>query len=443
MENGSHIEADWVSWLTQQFPTRWFEPSSTLSPQEQMHLLESRFDRFEKTVHHRYRTKRAFKGSHVIVGGTSGKGSCATFIAQGLVPHVSRVGLFLSPHVNTVRERFSIIDREAGLIYPEFDELSAIASDIAAQNPEASLFEALFLIAGQYFSKQACTYVVWEVGCGGRLDAVNALPHKEVSVVTNVQLDHTEWLGSTRAAIAHEKAPIFTNSQACLYGEADPNLIPIFEKYRQLGDSRAIPCDECLFACNDSGQVVAQLQNGSKTLPYWGLGSRKNLSLAHAVIQHFGFGTDGFVKAVSVPILKGRLELVSRNPHVLFDIAHNPHKLTDTLDVCQKWNHERKRCVLAFSELKDGFEMLRLASKTFHEIWVCSFKANQGRSSVPKSQLLSWVDELSSNAPVLVCDSVDQAMALAQSGLGTQDLLVVTGSTFLYREAISKCLVKE
>ncbi|HHO57676.1 MAG TPA: bifunctional folylpolyglutamate synthase/dihydrofolate synthase, partial [Oceanithermus profundus] len=154
--------------------------------------------------------ERAFRV--VLVGGTNGKGSTARALARVLQAAGERVGLFTSPHLLDVRERIEV---DGAAIAPEAldDLLVRLAPHLEASG--ASYFEALAAAALVYFAGQNVTTAVLEVGLGGRFDAVNAV-EPALSIVTNVDLDHTDWLGPTLAHVAREKAGILRPDRPAL-----------------------------------------------------------------------------------------------------------------------------------------------------------------------------------------------------------------------------------
>lgn len=158
----------------------------------------------------------------VIVGGTNGKGSTATFIAALLRARGERVGLFTSPHLVRYNERIRIDGVEAG-----DEELCAAFARIESLRGDTTLtfFEYNALAALQLFRSRAVTCMVLEVGLGGRLDATNIVD-ADVAVLCSIGFDHTDWLGDTLEAIAAEKAGIFRAGQDVVLGARDmPSLV--------------------------------------------------------------------------------------------------------------------------------------------------------------------------------------------------------------------------
>src|SRR5690606_10947485 len=153
----------------------------------------------------------------VIVGGTNGKGSTCTMLTQILLAAGRHVGTYTSPHLLRYNERVCIDGVEASDA-----ELCAAFAAVEAVRGEVSLtyFEFGTLAALHCFAQRKLDVIVLEVGLGGRLDAVNIV-EPQLSILTNVALDHMDWLGNTRAQIAFEKAGIFRSGKPAIYGERD------------------------------------------------------------------------------------------------------------------------------------------------------------------------------------------------------------------------------
>lgn len=157
----------------------------------------------------------------IVVGGTNGKGTTCAVLAGILQAHGLRVGLFTSPHLIEVRERF----RVNGAPIPREDVLR-VGKDVLKRygrpdsDPVLTFFELTTVIGAHLFKEFQCDVVVWEVGLGGRLDAVNTI-EPALTIVTCIDLDHEAYLGNTIEAIAAEKAALFRKDVPCIIGAQD------------------------------------------------------------------------------------------------------------------------------------------------------------------------------------------------------------------------------
>ena len=170
-----------------------------------------RLDRYLKHPH------KKFKSIHI--GGTNGKGSTAHMIASVFQSAGYRTGLYSSPHLLDFRERIKI----DGLMIPKQEVVDFIFNNQSYfEKNKFSFFEMTVGMAFWYFSKKQVDYAVIEVGLGGRLDATNIIT-PVLSIITNIGLDHTQFLGKTYAKIASEKAGIIKNGITIIIGEEDIN----------------------------------------------------------------------------------------------------------------------------------------------------------------------------------------------------------------------------
>ncbi|MFQ5637910.1 MAG: bifunctional folylpolyglutamate synthase/dihydrofolate synthase, partial [bacterium] len=162
--------------------------------------------------HHRFQC--------IHIGGTNGKGSTAAFLDSILRQSGYKIGLFTSPHLLEINERIQVGGQRIS-----DGEFSRRVSDMKSILTEkgCTYFEAVTAVAFQYFADAGIDIAIIEVGLGGRFDATNVV-HSLVSMITNVDLDHTEWLGQSRTAIAKEKAGIIKPDGCCLSGSEDKNV---------------------------------------------------------------------------------------------------------------------------------------------------------------------------------------------------------------------------
>ncbi|THF84736.1 bifunctional folylpolyglutamate synthase/dihydrofolate synthase [Deinococcus sp. KSM4-11] len=259
----------------------------------------------------------------ILVGGTNGKGSTAATLAAMLRASGLYVGLFTSPHLTRFTERFLVDGAELpeAVVQEALARLRPVAVEL-----EATFFEIVTALGVLLFAEAGVQVAVMEVGLGGRLDATNAL-NPELSVVTNVALDHTEILGKTREAIATEKAGILRAGRPAVTG-VDMTLLPTL---LQRG------ADVWAFGWHFGAQVQPLGWAGSdvtvstprQTLvfrtPLLGEHGARNAALAAVAAFRLGVSPDAIRQGAAATVWPGRLEVVSwRGGRVLLDGAHNP-----------------------------------------------------------------------------------------------------------------------
>ncbi|HET9200464.1 MAG TPA: cyanophycin synthetase [Dehalococcoidia bacterium] len=272
----------------------------------------------------------------VHVGGTTGKGSTAAMTAAVLEEAGLRVGLYVSPFLQTYVERISV---NGELISPDqfasaVDEIKPSIRGLERDSSgpgRPTILEALFAMGMRHFEREAVDVAVVEVGLGGRTDCTNVFEPSAVSVITNVQLDHTRQLGTTPEAIAREKAAIIKAGTRALTGAAGGALGVIEERCRQLGVE--------LWRAGKEVQHVdlgceAEVKTPQTTLTVTpamaGRHQHDNAALAVAAADAFGLASGMTIGATAMKAgiararQPGRLEIVQRRPTVILDAAHNP-----------------------------------------------------------------------------------------------------------------------
>ncbi|MDO8306153.1 bifunctional tetrahydrofolate synthase/dihydrofolate synthase [Herminiimonas sp.] len=263
----------------------------------------------------------------IIVGGTNGKGSTCAMLEAILLRAGYRVGLYTSPHLLHFNERMRINGQSASdaELVAAFDKLDALRADVSL-----SYFEFTTLAAMQLFADAKLDAVIFEVGLGGRLDAVNVLD-ADVAIVTSVDIDHTEYLGDTREKIGFEKAGIFRAGKTAICGDPVPpaSLVEHAEK---------IGADLWLFNRDFNYSGDKQQWNFSgrgrrrNSLAYPSLRGANQLLNASGVLAalealrlRLPVGAQEVRTGLALVDLPGRFQVLPGKPTIILDVAHNPH----------------------------------------------------------------------------------------------------------------------
>ncbi len=313
-----------------------------------------------------------FKSVHVT--GTNGKGSVCVFVSEILRKHGLKVGLYTSPHLVDFRERIMIGGQEIsekevlrlGL------ELKEVSDAMAEEDKEKQLtfFEFTTGLAFRYFSEKKVDMVVAEVGMGGRLDATNVLV-PEVAAITRIGLEHMNYLGGTIQEIAREKAGIAKEGVTLVTCERKPEALGVI----------STGCEKKAAPLKVIGKDfdVANVRQTLKGTRFDYAGGRKfrdlrthllggyqaeNAAAAIAIVEELAkrgtFVTDEDVrKGLLSARWPGRLDIVSRNPLVIFDGGHNPDGVTTTVDVLSKLGIMPLTFVLGCMDDKDARGIVR------------------------------------------------------------------------------------
>lgn len=371
------------------------------------------------------------------VTGTNGKTSTARCISSLLAAKGLRAGTFTSPHLESINERIAT-DAE-----PISDEgLVAVLSEIAAVEPllgddlRLSWFEILAAAAMLWFADRPVDITVLEVGMGGRWDATN-VADAGVAVITNVGMDHVEFLGPTREDIAGEKAGVVKPGATLVLGERDPGLRPIFESQ----DPAEIWLAGVEYGCtrNDpavGGRVLDIHTPGATYDGVWldlhGGYQGENFAAALAACEAFFGGPldDRLVREAAGTVRSpGRLEIVGRQPLVVLDGAKNlegAHRAAEA--VAEEFGSAASEIlVVGMLRGKDPAEMLEaLGARRARLVVACPAPS-------PRTQPASVVAEAARALGIqaVEAESVAEALDAAFAAAGADDLVLVTGSLYV------------
>lgn len=373
------------------------------------------------------------------VTGTNGKGSTVRMATSLLNARGLSAGTYTSPDLEAVNERIA----KNGESIPDEDlaeVLSALADleDLMGARPHR--FDLLTAGAFRWFADQAVDAAVVEVGLGGTWDATNIV-QSSVSVITNVELDHVEVLGPTRADIAADKSGIVKAGSVFVLGEDDPELLPIFQSAAERAGAEALWRRGVHFAVTSNRVAVGGRVIGLRTpgADYEGLflplhGSHQALNAACAVVAveaFFGAPASEEVVAAGLAAARcpGRMEVVGRQPLVILDGAHNPagaRAAAATLD--EEFPDPSGRIlVVGLLRGRDPAEMLEALGARKARLVVAT--APDSPRAQPAEQVASAARDL--GIPVETVDQVRPALGRARERAGEDDLVLVAGSLYV------------
>ncbi|MFC4639259.1 bifunctional folylpolyglutamate synthase/dihydrofolate synthase [Deinococcus hohokamensis] len=360
----------------------------------------------------------------ILVGGTNGKGSTAASLAAMLQAGGRCVGLFTSPHLTHFAERFVV----QGDPLPEETVLAALADlQPQAEAVGASFFEAVTALGVVLFARAGVEDAVMEVGLGGRLDATNALD-PELSVITNVALDHTEVLGDTVATIAAEKAGILRPGRPAVTG-ASPDVWPVLE--REGADLWTLEGRVQRRTLGWAGEEVrVALPDGavlSLHTPLLGAHGAHNAALAAAAAWRLGLPAAAIAQGAQATVWPGRLEVLPwGRGRVLLDGAHNPAGAQALARALQELGVERLPIVFGGAGDKD-LAGVASALRPLAASVILTRAALSPRAAAPES-----LAPLFEGLPVTVAQSPQDALTHLRA-LGAP-LALVCGSLYLLGE---------
>lgn len=354
------------------------------------------------------------------VAGTNGKGSTSHLLASVYQEAGYKVGLYTSPHLKDFRERIKINGKE---ISEEFVVDFVAKNKSFFEENQLSFFEMTVGLAFDYFTKQKTDINIIEVGMGGRLDSTNIITPL-VSVITNIGLDHTQFLGTTLEAIAFEKAGIIKPKIPVVIGEYTDETKLIFIEKASKTNSEIYFASDTITETFPS-TLLGDYQTANKRTVQQTISVLENeLAISEIHIKN------GFINVIKNTGLQGRWQQLGNNPKVICDTAHNSHGLKIVLNQIQKEKFDVLHFVLGVVNDKDLEEILPLFPKNA-KYYFC-------RPNIPRGLDEEILREKASKFNVIGIsyNSVSDAYADALKNADKNDLIYIGGSTFVVAEVL-------
>lgn len=376
--------------------------------------------------------ERKFKSIHV--AGTNGKGSVSHFLASILQEAGYKVGLYTSPHLVDFRERIRI----NGEMIPQ----SAVVSFVDHNRDmfdkfNLSFFEMTVGLAFDYFAREQVDIAVIEVGMGGRLDSTNVITPL-LSVITNIGLDHTQFLGDTLEKIAGEKAGIIKEGVPVVIGETQLETAPVFVK------TAANHHAPITFA--DQHYVVDDISRYTEELT--GEYQKKNIATVLEAVEVLRKTTDfelqpeavrkGLAKVVTNTHLHGRWQKIGESPLTICETAHNAPGIDSMLGKLATMDYDNLHVVYGCVNDKDYRKILNHLNTEFSRLGK-PFRWYFSQPSVPRGLPVADLMAAASEQGIegKGYEKVKDAIAEARATACKDDFVLVTGSIFLIADALA------
>ena len=360
-----------------------------------------------------------FKTIHV--AGTNGKGSTSHMLASILQEAGYKVGLYTSPHLKDFRERIKI----NGEVIRKIDVINFIKKNqLFFEEHKLSFFEMTVGLAFEYFAKQKVDIAIIEVGLGGRLDSTNIiLP--EVSVITNIGLDHTQFLGETLPEIAFEKAGIIKTQTPVVIGEYQEEIFHVFEEKAKQNKAKLYLASKNITKTFQSDLKGNYQQNNIKTVVQ-----------TISVLENNGFKISkenlrvGLQNVVKNTGLLGRWQLINTMPKAICDTGHNKEGLLYVLKQLKEEQFDKLHFIFGVVNDKDLSTILHLFPKEAI-YYFCKPNIPRGLSEKElQNQCFKYGLEGTSYK------SVEKAYKTALKNASKNDLIFIGGSTFVVAEIV-------
>lgn len=358
------------------------------------------------------------------VAGTNGKGSTSHLIAAALQASGLRVGLFTSPHLVSLTERIRINGQPiAETEVAEFIEQNKDFLD----EIQPSFFETMTALAFAYFVRKKVDIAVVEVGLGGRLDSTNVIT-PILSVITNIGLDHTEFLGNTLTKIAKEKAGIIKPHVPVVVGESHPQTMNVFLAKAQECGAEIYFADQCEYLRRTRLRVapVCELKGNYQ---------EHNLQTVFVALRAINIPysaiREGFAHVCSMTGLRGRWETLCEQPLTICDTGHNSHGIQYVARQLNELKNPHVWIVFGMVNDKDTDVVMRLLpqGERYHYIFT---RPNTQRARSAQEMLSLWGKE-----GIAIEDPVE-AIQYAQEHASDEDAIFIGGSNYLVSDAISR-----
>lgn len=383
-----------------------------------------------------------FKSVHI--AGTNGKGSTSHSLASVFQAAGFKTGLYTSPHLRDFRERIRI----NGQMIPEDNVVTFIEQHKQKlEELELSFFEMTVAMAFDYFSKEKVDIAIIEVGMGGRLDSTNVI-HPELSLITNISLDHVKFLGDCEEKIAAEKAGIIKENTPIVIGETQERSKDVFINKAEEKNSPISFADQ-IFECRKKDEVALdyhtydiyknnELYISDLKFPLLGNYQKKNLATIICALDilknKFDISQnnicDGLLNVVKATGLMGRWQVINKKPLAIADTGHNVAGINEVKHQLAETKFEKLHFVLSVVNDKDIEGILELLPKDA-EYYYC-------KADIPRGLSAEILAEKATNCGLngKVYNSVKEAYAAACNNAKENDLVFVGGSNFTVAEVV-------
>ena len=372
-----------------------------------------------KLAKHLSHPENKFKSIHV--GGTNGKGSTAHMLASVLQEAGYKVGLYTSPHLKDYRERIRI----NGVMINKKSVVDFVAKNKSFfEDNSLSFFEMSVGMAFDFFVQEQVDIAVVEVGLGGRLDSTNILS-PEVSVITNIGLDHTQFLGTTLESIAGEKAGIIKSNTPIVIGETQLEIENVFIEKASKEQAPLYFADQLIkeiYPFSLKGEY--QIKNIRTVLQIIDILNNGKFVISKEAVQL------GLLKIKENTGLRGRWEVLGSSPKIICDTAHNKNGLCLVFKQLLNEKFQDLHIVLGMVNDKDIGSLIEFFPKGA-KYYFCKPNIPRGLEATQLAEV--FIENGFSGCVYL---SVNEALIAAKQSASQDDVIYVGGSTFVVAEII-------
>lgn len=372
--------------------------------------------------------EKNYKTIHI--AGTNGKGSVASFIEQTLKNNGLKTGLYTSPHLYDFRERIKV--NQEMISKKQLEDIFEITQEYDNGLRPATFFEFTTAMAFKHFSNEKIDAAIVETGMGGRFDSTNTIkPH--ISVITNISLDHTDFLGSRIEDIAYEKAGIIKPSVPCVTACKNSEALKVIADTALEQNSPLYVIERDFTITKNKENFILQSSIGPDiTLDPFLPGEHQITNSALAAFsclllnkyypEEFNISKKNIEQAIKETRWKARLETVCTNPSIIIDCAHNPDSIQSLVSFLET---KKSKFTFVFGALQDKDYKTNLSLiEPIAQKFIFT-KPDSPRAMEPKElSKLTEIENIVINDPV-------EAYLYAKNNACNNDMICVTGSIYL------------
>ena len=423
--------------------------------QEVVKNIESRIGKFKSKGNVRIKAfleniDSPHKNLKVIhIAGTNGKGSTVSFI-KDILKEDYKVGSFVSPHLITYCDRIKIGDTE--ISQEDFAELGDFIiekeKDIVEEYGDLNLFEFLTIMAIIYFEREGVDLAILEVGMGGRADSTNIFTSREklISIITSISMDHMEYLGDTIEEIADAKAGIIQEDGLVVTTNKDPKILGVIEKEAREKSA------ELLYTKDLESEIIKsdlrgidfklKLDDEEENFQLTQIGDYQVENAIGAIYALYLLNKRGILKIslddikkrIKTSTWKGRMEIVSRDPLIILDGAHNFDGIKRLVESLDNFKFKKLHLIMSILADKEHKKMLEEISSYTDEVVFVNLDYKRGTSP---EELSHEASDYGLKGQVM---TIDDALDYYKKTYEDGDLILITGSLYFVSEARSKIL---
>lgn len=383
------------------------------------------------------------------IAGTNGKGSTVNFI-KDVLKEDYKVGSFVSPHLITYCDRIKIGDAE--ISQTDFAEIGESIiekeKEIVEEYGDLNLFEFLTIMAIIYFEREGVDLAILEVGMGGRADSTNIFTSNEklISIITSISMDHMEYLGDTIEEIADAKAGIIQEGGLVVTTNRDPKILGVIEREAKEKSAELFYTKDLTSEIEKSDlkgiDFKVKLDGVEEEFHLSQIGDYQVENALGAIYALYLLNKRGILKIsmedikerIKTSTWKGRMEIVSRDPLIILDGAHNFDGIKRLVESLDNFKFKKLHLIMSILADKEHKKMLEEIASYTDEVVFVNLDYKRGTSP---EELSNEASEYGLRGQVM---TFEEALAYYKKSYQDGDLILITGSLYFVSEARSKIL---